>query len=250
MKRAFSLIEVLVAVGVMAVLAAILLPSLAQAREQGRRAVCLGNLKQLAVATQVYLDQNRDCFWRYFEDTEAPYGRKWWFGFEPDGPSYGQNLRPLDKRQGVLARQLRSLDDGLQCPDFPYTDGRYYEKFAAHSASYGYNLLLGPANPALPTHRRGDFRNRSATVFVFADGIHFDYNPGFNEGHYLDFVDDPATTPGGFGHYRHNRRVQMLLLDGHAEARLFRGPAYTYDTPAGPAANLADAAGGKAVYGY
>jgi hypothetical protein len=129
----------------------------------------------------MYLDQNRDFFWRYFEDLEVPYGRKWWFGFEPDGPAYGQSHRPLDKRQGSLARQLRSTDDGLQCPSFPYTDGRYYPKFAARSASYGFNLLLGPANPALPTHRRGDFRNQLSTVFTFADGIHFDFNPGFNE---------------------------------------------------------------------
>jgi len=87
-------------------------------------------------------------------------------------------------------------------------------------------------------------------VFTFADGIHFDFNPGFNEGHYIEYVDDPTVTPGGFGHYRHNRRVQVLLLDGHAEGRVLRGACYPYDTPVGPAANLTDAAGGKSIYGH
>jgi prepilin-type N-terminal cleavage/methylation domain-containing protein len=250
MRRAFTLIEVLVVVGVIALLVATLLPSLAQAREQGRRAACLGNLRQLGIATEMYLGQNHDFFWRYFEDIESPYGRKWWFGFEPDGPAFSQAYRPLQKRQGILARQLRSTDDGLQCPSFPYDAGHYFPKFAARSASYGFNLLLGPANPALPTRRRSDFRGRLATVFTFADGIHFDYNPGFNEGHYIEYVDDPTASPGGFGHYRHNRRAQVLLMEGHAEALVFRGPAYPDDTPAGPAANLTDVAGGNRIYGY
>jgi prepilin-type N-terminal cleavage/methylation domain-containing protein/prepilin-type processing-associated H-X9-DG protein len=256
MKRAFTLIEMLVVVGIVALLVALLLPSLFQAREQSRRAVCLANLKQLANATQMYLDQNRDFFWRDMvmtEDGETPAGCKWWFGFEPNGPAYTEINRPLDKKQSPLARHLRSIDDGLQCPSFPYDDGRFFHKFAARSASYGYNVELGPRNPALPTHRRADFAKRSASVFVFADGIHFDFNPGFNEGHYIDWVDDPASpyAYGGYAHFRHARKAQLLLLDGHAESQLPRGPLYGGDQPpGGPAANLADPAGGNKIYGF
>jgi prepilin-type N-terminal cleavage/methylation domain-containing protein/prepilin-type processing-associated H-X9-DG protein len=249
MKRAFTLIEVLVVVAIVTLLAAILLPSLARAREQSRRAVCLSNLKQLGLASHMYLDQNRDWFWRYYVDVESPFGRRWWFGFEPDGPSYSGGNRPLDKSQCILAKQLRSTDDGLQCPSFPYNDGGYFQKFAARSASYGYNLQLGPANPMMPTRRRSEFSKRTASVFIFADGIHFDFNPGFNEGHYIDYVEDPTTMPGGFAHFRHTGRAQVLFMDGHANALLLRGPTYAGPTAGGPAANLTDPAGGNSIYG-
>ncbi|MHC4070527.1 MAG: type II secretion system protein [Planctomycetota bacterium] len=54
--KAFTLIELLVVIAVIAVLMALLLPSLKAAREQGKRAVCLNNLKQLSVAWMLYSD--------------------------------------------------------------------------------------------------------------------------------------------------------------------------------------------------
>ncbi len=49
MKRTkgFTLIELLVVIAIIAILMAILMPALHRAREQGKRAVCLGNLKQM-----------------------------------------------------------------------------------------------------------------------------------------------------------------------------------------------------------
>jgi prepilin-type N-terminal cleavage/methylation domain-containing protein/prepilin-type processing-associated H-X9-DG protein len=57
-KRAFTLIELLVVIAIIAVLMAILMPSLNKAREQGKRAACLGNLKQLQLAWTMYADDN------------------------------------------------------------------------------------------------------------------------------------------------------------------------------------------------
>jgi|GEM_PF-100555 len=54
----FTLIELLVVIAIIAVLVAILLPSLRMAREYGRRAVCLGNLRQLQIAWQTYADEH------------------------------------------------------------------------------------------------------------------------------------------------------------------------------------------------
>ena len=55
-RKAFTLIELLVVIAIIAVLMAILMPALKRAREQGRRAVCLNNVKQMALAWTLYAD--------------------------------------------------------------------------------------------------------------------------------------------------------------------------------------------------
>jgi prepilin-type N-terminal cleavage/methylation domain-containing protein/prepilin-type processing-associated H-X9-DG protein len=54
----FTLIELLVVIAVIAILMAILMPALNNAREQGKRVVCLSNLKQLGLAWVMYADDN------------------------------------------------------------------------------------------------------------------------------------------------------------------------------------------------
>jgi len=54
----FTLIELLVVIAVIAILMAILMPALNRAKEQGKRAGCLSNLKQLTLAWTMYMDQN------------------------------------------------------------------------------------------------------------------------------------------------------------------------------------------------
>ncbi len=59
-RKAFTLIELLVVIAIIAILMAILMPALQRAREQGKRAACLSNLKQLTLAWILYADENDD----------------------------------------------------------------------------------------------------------------------------------------------------------------------------------------------
>ena len=89
-RAAFTLIELLVVIAIIAILAALLLPVLANAKQKGQRAVCLGNLRQIGLAFQMYLNGNAD----HFPDQRAlksslPGGYRPWTTWPPSDPRAG-----------------------------------------------------------------------------------------------------------------------------------------------------------------
>lgn len=87
-RSGFTLIELLVVIAVIAILLAILLPALRKARTLTKRVTCQSNLKQIAVAWNMYLDDNEGRFYQA-GNANVLYGG--WSGMQP--PSY----RPLNK---------------------------------------------------------------------------------------------------------------------------------------------------------
>ena len=100
-KAAFTLIELLVVIAIVAMLVAILMPSLAAARNQAKASVCLSNLKRLGTGMVLYMNSNRDQFPPFRLKTARPlpnadvyvnaWGRKqprwqWFMDSEEVGP--------------------------------------------------------------------------------------------------------------------------------------------------------------------
>jgi len=100
----FSLVELLVVIAIIAILAAMLLPALSRSKANAKRIVCLNHLKQLTLATAIYVGENDD----YYPSSNSP--DKWPQAIRP---GY-QNLRllvcPNDKSITGVATNSASAD--------------------------------------------------------------------------------------------------------------------------------------------
>lgn len=94
-RRGFTLIELLVVIAIIAILAAILFPVFAQARDKARQASCLSNMKQLGTAAMMYVQDYDEQFPAYGVDAggnEISWGKYYWmFMFQPYIKGYAAN---------------------------------------------------------------------------------------------------------------------------------------------------------------
>jgi prepilin-type N-terminal cleavage/methylation domain-containing protein/prepilin-type processing-associated H-X9-DG protein len=84
--RGFTLIELLVVIAIIAIIAAILFPVMAQAREQARSTGCQSNLRQLSMASMMYVQDYDEEFMEIYRYHEGTY-HEWWPAFDYPKPN-------------------------------------------------------------------------------------------------------------------------------------------------------------------
>jgi prepilin-type N-terminal cleavage/methylation domain-containing protein/prepilin-type processing-associated H-X9-DG protein len=159
-RKGFTLIELLVVIAIIAILAAILFPVFAQAREKARAISCVSNVKQLVTANMMYLqdyDESLNYYFSGWYDANTGTGGQWWWRLQPYIKNWGAFSCPSVKNNSEATR----LSDGHYISD-PGWGG------------YGYNYAhMSPCavlcNPGRPPYKLAAYQRPSDTI-VLADG--------------------------------------------------------------------------------
>jgi prepilin-type N-terminal cleavage/methylation domain-containing protein/prepilin-type processing-associated H-X9-DG protein len=209
-NQAFTLVELLVTIAVVAILAAVLLPALSGGRLSAQAARCGGNLRQFGMAAQMYWDDNDGDTFPYIGATTAS-GTCYWFGLLGQGP---EETRSFDPTASPL---YPWLGDGVDfCPSFNYSSPQFKLKASVPTCDYGYNSaiygpplnlreLAAPANLA--------FLADSAQVNTFQAPAS-PKNPMFEEWYYID-NEAGVPSPQPNAQFRHQGRANAEFVDGH-----------------------------------
>jgi len=207
-RRGLTLIELLIVIGVIAILLALMFPALMRVRNQAQGAVCVQNLKTLSLAWLLYKDDNDDCL---VGGNVGQDPHDWVQG--PMGTGTFIERKKEGIRQGALFRYTGKVVDAYRCP----ADQRKLEPGRAAFRSYS---IAGGANGEgwqgtyVQAKKYSDLRH-PATTYVFVE----EADPrGWNKGSWvLDPQGRTWVDPLAIWHSR--SRSTLGYADGHAEIR-------------------------------
>ena len=214
-KQGFTLLELLACIGIIALLAALLLPALMRSKVSAQRIKCVGNLRQLGLAAHLYWDDNGGNCFRY-GPTLTNGGQLYWFGWLGPGP---EGQRPFDAAPGAFFPYLRGRGVEL-CPSLNYSLAQFKLKATGAAYGYGYNLNLSAPSRLPPVN----VNRVPASLALLADAAQVNtwqapaspQNPMLEEWYYVD-----TSTNQPNGHFRHNRKANVVFCDGHVEREAF-----------------------------
>jgi prepilin-type N-terminal cleavage/methylation domain-containing protein/prepilin-type processing-associated H-X9-DG protein len=190
--RGFTLIELLVVIAIIAILASLLLPALARAKDKARTIVCLSNTKQWAVALMLYADDNDDYFpyEGYAGAINSGPNLQAWCNTLP--PMAG--LPPLKDMSPLPTATTKSI---FSCP--AAVKKRIIPTPAVPYFMYGFNSRMDP--DTVPAKFTRAVVIRPAETILIAEN---------NETNF------PSVT-GKYALARHDLRGEFAFADGHAE---------------------------------
>ncbi len=224
-RNGFTLVELLVVIGIIATLIAILLPTLNKARDSARRTVCASNLRQFGIAAHGYASENHGYFPPSSPDILTTNLQRW-IGSRPTASS------PFD----VAGSPMRGyLGDGQvrRCPVFEVT----VAGFEAASGGYGYNGshfgstmgVDGFTLRAARTPAKASSILRATQKVLFADTAMAAASAGGTNVFEYCFTEPPRAYGGGATspsiHFRHRKQANICWADGHVTAEAM---AWTY----------------------
>lgn len=234
-RRAFTLVELLVVVAVLALLLGILLPSLGRARRGAWQVQCLSNVRQLQTASDLYANDHDGRFMPGAEGIASANLRRWHGTRANAGEPFTPARAPItpyltDSSAGSAASRA--------CPSFTPRAAELRESsagFELSSGGYGYNNAfvgverqqIAPGAWSVASDatgaQRARFRSPARTV-SFGDAalaadqlIEYSFiEPPF-------WPDFPGARPDPSTHFRHDGGAGIAWLDGHAtsESRTF-----------------------------
>ena len=216
--RAFTLIELLIVVAIIAILSAILLPVLSRAKLSAQCGVCQGNQRELGLATQMYWSDNGGNSFAY-EVGPTNNGVLYWFGWI--GNSGGEGHRVFDLSMGALFQYYYGRDVRL-CPSPVWSLPKFQLKGTNVIFSYGCNSLIF-GGPGHSTVSAAKIRHPADTA-IMADTAEVNNfqapasptNPLFEEWYYVD-LETNYTSPNNFPNtqFRHGQKANVTFADGH-----------------------------------